>query len=177
MEELSWGAGGWGRPGETCQGRPGFQVVAKHFCRYNMEKSLDPAGFVCCLAGMLAESLPEYGRRLQSDHDLQQKFSSSELRREGGCLLALETALYKPLVELYGSERPSSLAAGHMALIAVDALDEAALLKPDHSDRTILGLLRKLNNLLTRGELLWLKVVCSSRRDADVDEQLQDACR
>ena len=173
MEELCWGAGAWA-DGED--GVQGIAVVAKHFCRYNSADSLDPAVFVCNLAGMLAACLPEYRSHLQSKPDLQRKFSEAQLGKEGGCSAAIESAVYKPLVDLYGQDLPESLGAAKMALIVVDALDEAALLSSERT--TILGLLRELDAYLSRGRLPWLRMVCSSRLDIfDVNEQLEDACR
>eukprot|EP00873_Tetraselmis_striata_P044798 jgi/Tetstr1/465062/TSEL_009790.t1 len=96
MEELCWGAGGWSQAG----GRQNITVVAQHFCRYNRPRSLNPAVFVCNLASMLATSLPEYCRELQSSSNLQAMFSEEALRRGGGCSDAIEFAVHKPLVEL-----------------------------------------------------------------------------
>ena len=170
MEELCWGAEGWVHSGAELN----ISVVARHFCRHDRENSLDPKVFVCNLAGMLAASLPEYSRHLRDNPDLQRRFAQEELQKEGGCSAAVEFAVYEPLLELHCKERLESLNEYHMALIVVDALDEAALRGSDH---TIVGLLRELGDLLSSGELPWLKVVCSSRRDVGVDEQLQDACR
>ena len=173
LEELCWGSRAWS-DGED--GSQVIAVVAKHFCRYNRANSLDPAVFVCNLAGMLAARLPEYRSHLQSRPDLQRKFSNEELRKEGGCSAAIESSVYEPLDELYGQDLPASLGAAKMALIVVDALDEAALLSPKHT--TILGLLRELDEYLSRGCLPWLRMVFSSRLDIfDVNEQLEDACR
>eukprot|EP00873_Tetraselmis_striata_P044796 jgi/Tetstr1/465060/TSEL_009788.t1 len=171
MEELCWGAGGWSHAG----GRQNITVVAQHFCRYDVPRSLNPAAFVCNLASMLATSLPEYCRKLQSSSNLQAMFSEAALRRGGGCSDAIEFAVHKPLVELYGKDGPGFLKGGKVALIVVDALDEAALLDSDH---TILGLLHKLDKLLLSGKLPWLKMVCSSRLDVvGAKQQLDEACR
>lgn len=159
MEELCW----------PQQALNGVWVVAQHFCRYNEDKAHDARVAVCSIAAGIAQSFLPLASHIQQRPELGQYFEPTELSRKGGCCAALEHGVLEPLADLDEAGQ-LGVAEGSLAIIVIDALDEATGPKAEHS---VLELAQCLHDWLGQGRLPWLRLMCSSRRDKDVDFELE----
>jgi WD40 repeat protein len=134
---------------------PDGQVLAYHCCQADTEATLEPWRFVRSIAAMIASKIEAYARRLE-EPALKEALDEARCRQDPG--LAFEQAVLAPLAAL---DAPPEV----VRYLLIDALDEALSYKGSPNLVALLSLrLRRLPH--------WLRIVATTRRNADVLQAL-----
>jgi WD40 repeat protein len=147
---------------ELTQGSRKKLVHVHHFCHHDTAETLNAATFVRSVGAQLADALPEYCARVESDPEARRWFD--EVQRDP--CSAFEQAVVAPLNTI---PPPDS----HVLLL-VDALDEALdveNLQAGGRTTTIVQLLATAARRLPP----WLRILATSRRRREVLQPMQQA--
>lgn len=146
------GASGSGKTAiaaELVRRNPDGRVVAYHFCSA-ASGTLEPIGFVHSISGMLASSIPEYGKRRRAG-DFADELAGSDPAR------MLAQGVLEPLSEIRMN--------GHFTIV-VDALDEAIA-----SGQAALSIPELLGQALAFGKFPpWLKLLVTTRPHGRIEK-------
>jgi len=158
-----YGVGKSALVGELIRRNPHSAVVAHHCCQYDTHETLDPAQFVWSIAAQLAQALPAYAARVESEPALQK--SLDEAGKDAAS--SFDRAVAGPLGRI---EPPR----GGPIYIVIDALDEALEFdgaQGRQKTRHIVELLASRTERLPR----WLRILATSRNRWEVTARISGA--
>lgn len=144
-------------------------VAAHYFCQADLEKTLNPAVFVCSIAWQLKEALPAYRQAIEAESakDLREWLDETNQSRDPKSAGdTFDQAVLAPLMTIPSPPKPM--------LLVVDALDESLDLRSVNTNvdsPTIVELLATFANRMPP----WLKLLATSRPRNDVLEKLGQA--
>jgi WD40 repeat protein len=142
---------------ELVHRNPGGQVLAYHCCRADTPETLRSSRFIRGIAGMIASQLEGFASQLD-DPQVEEALSAAQCETDPAS--AFEEGLINPLHRLPATTRGARY-------LLIDALDEALTVRDGLS---IVQLLAPSRLERLRG---WLRVVATTRKEADVLDQLR----
>ncbi|KAL3852614.1 hypothetical protein ACJMK2_016233 [Sinanodonta woodiana] len=145
------------KPGGKLRAR----LLAYHVCRFDALNTKGAATFIRRLAGMIANSIPQFGSALQTEKGVLSYLNSAKCNSDPvGCM---DQSIVYTL-----SKVESSIDPGQTWIIAIDALDECE--DTDANTNEILSVLERTAYRFPK----WIKFLCTSRNISVLIRKLRD---